>query len=91
MVIIPANGSSSFRIRKIGPDTDRAQMTGDAKVVAFCRCNQRKASGARLHASKGLLIRKGEIFNLFGGFQFPLSVRESGPIEAIEESYDVLD
>jgi hypothetical protein len=35
MTISPVNGSLSSRIRKIAPETDSAQMTSDAKVVAF--------------------------------------------------------
>jgi len=32
---MPENGWSSSRIRKIAPETDSAQMTSDAKVVAL--------------------------------------------------------
>jgi len=33
--MMPENGWSSSRIRKSAPETDSAQMTSDAKVVAF--------------------------------------------------------
>jgi hypothetical protein len=33
--MMPANGWSSSRIRKIAPETDRAHTTRDAKVEAF--------------------------------------------------------
>jgi len=35
ITIMPPNGWSSSRIRKIAPETDNAQMTSDAKVVAL--------------------------------------------------------
>jgi hypothetical protein len=37
ITMMPENGWSSSRIRKIAPETDSAQMTSDAKVVAFIR------------------------------------------------------
>ena len=33
--MMPENGWSSSRMRKIAPETDSAQMTSDAKVVAL--------------------------------------------------------
>jgi len=35
ITITPPNGWSSSRIRKIAPETDNAQMTSDATVVAL--------------------------------------------------------
>jgi hypothetical protein len=35
IIIIPPKGWSSSRMRKIAPETERAQMTSDARVVAF--------------------------------------------------------
>ena len=35
ITMMPENGWSSSRIRKSAPETDSAQMTSDAKVVAF--------------------------------------------------------
>ena len=35
ITIMPENGWFSSKIKKIAPETDNAQMTSDAKVVAF--------------------------------------------------------
>jgi hypothetical protein len=35
ITIIPEKGWSSSKIRKIAPETDSAQMTSEAKIVAF--------------------------------------------------------
>jgi hypothetical protein len=40
--MMPENGWSSSRIRKIAPETDRAQMTSDAKVVALAGAMREK-------------------------------------------------
>jgi len=39
---MPPNGWSSSRIRKIAPETDSAQMTSDAKVVALAGAMREK-------------------------------------------------
>src|SRR4249920_1614874 len=40
--MMPENGWSSSRIRKIAPETDSAQMTSDAKVVALAGAMREK-------------------------------------------------
>ena len=50
--MMPENGWSSSRIRKIAPETDSAQMTSDAKVVALAGAIREKPANKTIIPSR---------------------------------------
>ena len=50
--MMPENGWSSSRIRKIAPETDSAQMTSDAKVVALAGAIREKPANKTIIQSR---------------------------------------
>ena len=46
--MMPENGWSSSRIRKIAPETDSAQTTSDAKVVALAGAIREKPANSTI-------------------------------------------
>src|SRR6478736_7950623 len=58
IVIKPENGSSSSRIRKIAPDTERAQMNKEASVVPF-GCARTAKPANKTSNQKNKTVRNG--------------------------------
>ena len=61
---MPANGWSSSRIRKIAPDTDRAQMTSEARVVVF-------AGAMRAKPANKMIIQSSSTAKKGSGIELP--------------------
>src|SRR6476660_4078585 len=59
ITMMPENGWASSRIRKSAPETDSAQMTSDAKVVAFAGAIREKPT--KILSARAVALPKREL------------------------------